>query len=93
MDFMDIVQEVDTIEILDIWNEEFGGIEIDWKELNDSIIGKNNRGEKQKDQTENSEEVNNSRPKRGRPRLKPLKPEVLSLRRDVSIKSDYKQYY
>jgi hypothetical protein len=105
---MDSVQELETIEVLDIWNEEFGGIDIDWtgfvafladkddgdannnwkelpekenfrKEIVDEEIA-----EKENDKKENVEKEKTLKAKRGRPRLKPLKPEVLSLRRDVS---------
>ena len=84
MDFINTLEELDTIKVLDIWNEEFGGIDIDWTGLNALCISKNEGDAEKKDSKENAEDEKNIKPKRGRPRLKPLKPEVLNLRRDVS---------
>jgi hypothetical protein len=84
MDFINTLEELDTIKVLDIWNEEFGGIDIDWTGLNAFCISKNEGDAEKKDSKENAEDEKNIKPKRGRPRLKPLKPEVLNLRRDVS---------
>ena len=75
---MKTVEELETIEILDIWKEEFGGIEIDWSGFEDFFEDR-----KDGDGETNYHKEKNVKAKRGRPRLKPLKPEVLSLRRDV----------
>ena len=85
---MDTLQELHTCEVLDIWNEEFGGIDIDWTGFDAFLTSKNdgdadNNG-KELAEKENTEKEKNIKAKRGRPRLKPLKPEVLTLRRDVS---------
>jgi hypothetical protein len=88
MESMDSLQELQTVEVLDIWNEEFGGIDIDWTGFDAFLVGKNdgdaNNNGKEVAEKENVEIKNKLKAKRGRPRLKPLKPEVLSLRRDVS---------
>ena len=92
--------EIETIELLDIWNEEFGGIDIDWTGF-DKFVASKNGGDandngkemiekenfhKEKVEKENVEKENNVKAKRGRPCLKPFKPELLIRRRDVSIK-------
>ena len=88
MQWMDTLQELQTIKVLDIWNDEFGGIDIDWTGFDAFFAGKNdgdaNNNVKELAEKENVEKEKNLKAKRGRPRLKPLKPEVLSLRRDVS---------
>jgi hypothetical protein len=128
MDWMDTFEELETIELLDIWNEEFGGIDIDWTgfeeffavkrdgDANDNwkeLIEKQNvekqnvereNVEKQNVEKENVEKENfekeivekesidresddkekNVKAKRGRPRLKPLKPDLFIRKRDVS---------
>ena len=83
MEGMDSGQGLETIEVLDIWNEEFAGIDIDWTGF-DANDGDANNYVKEVAKKENVEKEKNIKAKRGRPRLKPLKPEVLSLRRDVS---------
>ena len=98
MEGMDSIQGLETIEVLDIWNEEFGGIDIDWTGFDAFLVGnddgdanynlkeldKKETVEKETVEKETVEKEKNLKAKRGRPRLKPLKPEVLSLRRDVS---------
>ena len=88
---MDTLQELETIEVLDIWNQEFGGIDIDWTGF-DANDGDANNYVKEVAKKENVEKEKNVKAKRGRPRLKPLMPEVLSLRRDVSNR-DYQQLF
>ena len=39
MDWMDTLEELETIELLDIWNEEFGGIDIDWMGFGEFFAG------------------------------------------------------
>jgi hypothetical protein len=83
MEWMDTLQELQTIQVLDIWNEEFGGIDIDWAGFNAFLTSKNdgdadNNG-KELAEKENTEKEKNIKAKRGRPRLKPLKPKVLTL--------------
>ena len=107
---MDTFEELETIELLDIWNEEFGGIDIEWTGFDKFVASKNDGDandngkemiekenfekenvEKENVEKENVEKENvvkekNVKAKRGRPRLKPLKPELLIRRRDVSMK-------
>ena len=80
---MDTVEALQTIEVLEIWNEEFAGVDIDWTGFG-AFFAVNNDGDANNNGKELVEKENNVKAKRGRPRLKPLKPEVLSLRRDVS---------
>ena len=68
---------------MDIWKEEFGGIEIDWSGLEYFFEDKKDGNGETNAHKEDVEKEKNVKAKRGRPRLKPLKPEVLSLRRDV----------
>ena len=83
MQWMDTLQELQTIEVLDIWNQEFGGIDIDWTGFG-AFLNSKNDGDTHNNGEELVEKENNLKAKRGRPRLKLLKPEVLSLRRDVT---------
>ena len=80
---MKTVEELETIELLDIWNEEFGGIEINWSGLEDFFEDRKDEDGETNNHKKDVEKEKNVKAKRGRPRLKPLKPEVLSLRRDV----------
>ena len=41
MERMDSLQELQTVEVLDIWNEEFGGIDIDWTGFDAFLTSKN----------------------------------------------------
>ena len=83
MERMDSLQELQTIEVLEIWNEEFAGVDIDWTGFG-AFFAVNNDGDANNNGKELVEKEKNVKAKRGRPRLKPRKPEVLSLRRDVS---------
>ena len=80
---MDTLPELQTIEAIDIWNEEFGGIDIDWSVFDALLVGKDD-GDANNNGKQLMGKEKNLKAKRGRPRLKPLKPEALSLRRDVS---------
>ena len=65
---MDNLQGLQTIEVLDIWNEEFGGIDIDWTGFDAFLFGTNdgdaNYNGKEVAEKENVQKENNKNKKR-----------------------------
>ena len=73
----------EEMEMLDIWNEEFEGIQLDWSEMESWLEdeGSDNKEENCKDSKSDQEKKVKS--KRGRPRMRPLGSSELSIRRNV----------
>ena len=84
MDSRNIVEEIDAVEVLDVLNEVFGGIDIDWTELNTFFISRKEGEKKKEDLIKTFKEVKSNKHKRERPRSIPFKSEDFRLRRDVS---------
>ena len=76
----------EELELLDIWNEEFGGFQIECSEM---VTLLEDEGGNFKEENTNENEASqdkNLKAKRGRPRMQPLQPFALSLRRNVRHK-------
>ena len=77
----------EELELLDIWNEEFGEFQLDCSEMA-TLLGDEVAYTEEENMNENeSGQDKKVKAKRGTPRMKPLQPFALSIRRNVRHKS------